>query len=282
MKLQARLAMTVALAASVAIFVMATAFWVIAADEQRGSVDDQLLTFVSQPRRFADIDARVEQFGRPDRIPGGRGLVDLLTQDPGERTLFNLVRIVTPTGQTIVDDGLPEASPPAEPAIETIEIDGERFRMAAAALGDDGVVQIARSIEDTEEGLARLRNRIVLGSVLGIGLAGLLGALVARRLSKPIVEVADAARDLAQRQDLPSRIEVDRTDEVGELAASFNQMLAALETSRDQQRRLVADASHELRTPLTSLRIKIDLLDGTPDLPEEQRQLLLSGAAAEL
>ena len=65
-------------------------------------------------------------------------------------------------------------------------------------------------------------------------------------------------------------------------ATSFNQMLAALETSRDQQRRLVADASHELRTPLTSLRLKIDLLDSTPDLPAVQRQELLNGSASEL
>lgn len=101
-------------------------------------------------------------------------------------------------------------------------------------------------------------------------------------MSKPIVEVTEAARELAVRQDLPSRIEVDRTDEVGELADSFNQMLAALELSRDQQRRLVADASHELRTPLTSLRLKIELLDSTPDLAAEQRQGLLGGAAAEL
>ena len=37
-------------------------------------------------------------------------------------------------------------------------------------------------------------------------------------------------------------------------------MLAALEASRDRQRRLVADAGHELRTPLTSLRTNLELL----------------------
>jgi len=111
---------------------------------------------------------------------------------------------------------------------------------------------------------------------------GLLGTLVARRLSRPITQVADAARQMALHQDLPTRIEIDRTDEVGDLASSFNQMLSALEVSRDQQQRLVGDASHELRTPLTSLRLKIDLLDSTPDLPVGQRQELLSGAAVEL
>jgi two-component system sensor histidine kinase MprB len=49
-----------------------------------------------------------------------------------------------------------------------------------------------------------------------------------------------------------------------------------------QQTRLVADASHELRTPLTSLRLKIDLLDSTPDLPDGQRRELLGSSAAEV
>jgi len=182
----------------------------------------------------------------------------------------------------IVDQGLPAIVQPEQATITTVEIDGERFRMASAPVGNGGVVQIARNIEDIEAGLSRLRRQIILGSLLGVGLAGLLGALVARRLTAPILEVSSAARELALRQDLPSRITVERTDEIGDLAHSFNQMLSALEVSRDQQRRLVADASHELRTPLTSLRLKIDLLDSTPGLPEGQRQDLLSGAAAEL
>ncbi|MFT7476604.1 MAG: two-component system sensor histidine kinase MprB [Verrucomicrobiales bacterium] len=122
----------------------------------------------------------------------------------------------------------------------------------------------------------------MLGSLLGVALAAGLGALVARRLTAPISEVAAAAQAMATHRDLPSRIEVTRTDEVGELATSFNQMLSALELSRDQQKRLVADASHELRTPLTSLRLKIDLLDSNPDLPDGQRRELLGTSAAEV
>src|SRR5690606_4705725 len=69
-------------------------------------------------------------------------------------------------------------------------------------------------------------------------------------------------------------------DEIARLSAAFNQMLVSLDTSRQRQRRLVADAGHELRTPLTSLRTNIDLLamadaeDG-PDLEPEQRAELL-------
>lgn len=279
MKLQSRLALTVASAAALAIFVMASAFWVLGARQQRESVDQSLLDAARQPREL------VAQADRGDRR-SNRGFDGVFgTPSAADDRVFTRVRVTNGRGDVLIDQGLPAVDVPTEPTITTVTIDGGRFRMAAAPLGPNGlagVVQIARNVEDLEDGVTRLRRQILLGSLLGIGLAGLLGAAVARRLTAPILEVSTAAEQLALRQDLPSRINVDRTDEIGDLAKSFNQMLAALEVSRDQQRRLVADASHELRTPLTSLRLKIDLLDKTPTLPEAQRQDLLSGAATEL
>ncbi|NNC79458.1 MAG: HAMP domain-containing histidine kinase [Acidimicrobiales bacterium] len=270
MKLQARLALTVAAAASVAIFLVAAAFWVLAAREQRNSIDTFLRDQVASVRELPrEIAAR----GRPDRRPDF---------DQGTVVRF---RVETDQRGVLIDDGLPEVGKIDQTQFSTVELDGERYRMIAAPAGSgnrSATIQVARNIEATETGLSQLRRQIALGSLLGIALAGLLGALVARRLTEPITAVAGAAKQMALRQDLPSRINVDRTDEVGDLADSFNQMLNALEVSRDQQQRLVADASHELRTPLTSLRLKIDLLDSTPDIPDSQRQELLSGAAAEL
>ncbi len=282
MKLQSRLALTVASAAAIAIFVMASAFWVLGARQQRDSIDESLLAVAREPREIATDPDRPE---RPGRRPA-RGFDGLFGDaSNADDRVFTRVRVTNGQGDVIIDQGLPAVEAPDEPTISTVDIDGERFRMATAQLGangDRGVVQIARNVEDIESGLTRLRRQILLGSVLGVALAGLLGALVARRLTAPIIEVSTAAREMGLRQDLPSRISVERTDEVGDLARSFNQMLSALEISRDQQRRLVADASHELRTPLTSLRLKIDLLDKTPNLPDEQRRELLSGAAVEL
>ena len=284
MRLQARLALTVAAAASVAIFVMATAFWVVAAREQRDSVDQSLLEVVGEPRRLADNVSAAAGTRRP--APGARGLGDLFdgAADADSR-LFARIRFTRADGRVIVDEGLPFVEAGPRPQLLTVDVDGERFRMAVARVGQPGgggTLQVARNVEDVERSLGQLRRQILLGSLLGVALAAAGGAFVARRLSKPISEVAAAAHQLAIRQDLPSRIETDRTDEVGDLAESFNRMVSALEVSRQQQQRLVADASHELRTPLTSLRLKIDLLDSTPDLPEAQRQELLGGAAEEL
>jgi signal transduction histidine kinase len=70
-------------------------------------------------------------------------------------------------------------------------------------------------------------------------------------------------------------------DEVGQLAVTFNDMLADLEAAFRQleealesQKRFVADASHELRTPLTTVRGNIELLRRQPIAPEERAEIM--------
>lgn len=279
MRLQARLAITVALAAAIAILIMATLFSVVSARQQRQAIDDQLIEAVSQPRTLIS-----EAGGRGQ---GGRrpNLADFFEGSDELNGVFTLLRLTGPQGNVLIDEGLPvvSISDIDAPTLSTIEVNGERFRMVTAPIGQDGaLLQIASSIEANEAGLAASRSQILGASLVGIALAAVMGAVVARRLSEPITSVADAAMNMAQSQQLPEPIEVTRTDEVGDLALSFNAMLSALRLSREQQKRLVADASHELRTPLTSLRLKIDLLDSTPHLDAAQRQELLTASATEV
>ena len=75
------------------------------------------------------------------------------------------------------------------------------------------------------------------------------------------------------------------TDEAGRLGDAFNEMLAALARSKDDQQRLVQDAGHELRTPLTSLRTNLSVLRRHPDLdPDTLAKVLddLDGETEEL
>ena len=66
-------------------------------------------------------------------------------------------------------------------------------------------------------------------------------------------------------------------DELTDLTRSFNAMLNTLASSRDRQRRLIADAGHELRTPLTSLRTNVELL-----IADDRRGMLPPGARGEI
>ena len=127
-----------------------------------------------------------------------------------------------------------------------------------------------------------LRTRLVIIGLAGIALAALAAWLVMRRATRPIEQLTDTAEHIAETQDLTTPIPVKGDDEVGRLAASFNTMLVALDTSREQQQRLVVDASHELRTPLTAVRTNIDFLGAAPTLDAEQRAQLIAETRLEL
>ena len=80
-------------------------------------------------------------------------------------------------------------------------------------------------------------------------------------------------------------IEINATGDIARLAESFNQMLRSLDSSRERQARLIADAGHELRTPLTSLRTNIELLTADASsgmLSEADRIAILNDVNAQL
>ena len=89
--------------------------------------------------------------------------------------------------------------------------------------------------------------------------AALVGGRLCRRAPAPVLRMADAAgamnaTDPGQR--LPA---VATGDELEELNRAFNELLARLQESFEQQRRFTGDASHQLRTPLTSMLGQIEI-----------------------
>lgn len=166
--------------------------------------------------------------------------------------------------------------------LRTVSVDGERYRMLTTGFGDLGALQFARSLELTEDTLRGLFVRTMLFGAIGALLAGLLGWVLARRATQPVERLSEAADRVATTRDLGERITVEGGGEIGTLAASFNTMLASLDTSREQQQRLVQDASHELRTPLTSMRTNVELLQRHTDVPAELRAQVLADISAEL
>ena len=124
-----------------------------------------------------------------------------------------------------------------------------------------------------------------LGLVLLVGvgvltlLAAAAGTVLARRTLAPVARASDAARSLAEGL-LETRIPVERADEFGAWAASFNEMadalqakIGALSAAQARERRFTADVAHELRTPLTALVGEAALLaDHLERMPAEARR----------
>jgi signal transduction histidine kinase len=114
--------------------------------------------------------------------------------------------------------------------------------------------------------LAQLRNILLVGVGLLALLAGVVGSVLARRTLAPVARASSAARSLAEGL-LETRLPVERADEFGVWAASFNEMADALQTKIDalseaqaRERRFTSDVAHELRTPLTALVAEASLL----------------------
>ena len=81
------------------------------------------------------------------------------------------------------------------------------------------------------------------------------GFWLADRAMRPVQVITRAAREIGEG-DLSRRLDLKRADELGELADTFDQMLARLQAAFERQRQFTADASHELRTPLTIIELE--------------------------
>ena len=140
---------------------------------------------------------------------------------------------------------------------------GERVRLLTLPIVRDGrldqLVQVGISLDRMEAALRRYL-RIFLALVpVGVGLAAVGGALIARAALGPVNAMARTARRITA-EDLSQRIPIRGTgDELDYLAETLNGMLARLEPAFGQMRRFTADAAHELRTPLTALKGGIEV-----------------------
>jgi two-component system heavy metal sensor histidine kinase CusS len=92
-----------------------------------------------------------------------------------------------------------------------------------------------------------------------VAIASGLGYWTAGRALKPVRAIAGAARDISEH-DLHRRLALNLPgDELGELAETFNGMLARLEEGFSTLQRFTADAAHELRAPLAMIRAELEV-----------------------
>ena len=118
--------------------------------------------------------------------------------------------------------------------------------------------------------LGSVDRSLLLATSLIAAIALLVTWVLTRRIVGPLEELKSASQEVA-RGNLWRRVETRGSDEVAELALSFNAMAAELEKQQALRRNLVHDVVHELRTPLTALRCRIDsVADGVAADPRKE------------
>ncbi len=137
-------------------------------------------------------------------------------------------------------------------------------------INEAGALVVGR-ILDTNQRLSSLALTLLAGSLAVLLLTLIGGYWAAGRVMRPVQAITRVARQISET-DLHQRIGLDSPDELGELAATFDQMLARLEAAFARQHQFTADASHELRTPLTIIELEAERSLDTPNTLEEFRR----------
>lgn len=112
-----------------------------------------------------------------------------------------------------------------------------------------------------------LAMELLIAGFASLAASLLLSILLARRLSRPLHEITQAATAVAEG-DFSRELAVRSNDEIGRLADAFRYMSSEVQLAQDQQRQFVINVSHELKTPLTAIAGHAQALqDGVADDP---------------
>lgn len=203
------------------------------------------------------------------------------------------VELITPDGQVRASSpNLSAEHLPADPmlitaarigrtGIGTVTVgNGEQLRLLAAPMQSGIVLLVAESLEPLRDTLAQARVLLVVGGMISVTLAVSGAALVTERALAPIARLTRAAADIAATGQYHKRVPPPRrNDEVGQLTATINELIAMVDRTIGQHRQFLADTSHELRSPLTIVLANLDLL--RRDLDPHERDLSIQEATAE-
>jgi signal transduction histidine kinase len=200
-------------------------------------------------QRISNLDTQADGLALVGGAPGA-----LQSGDHVYRIGAGLPRRLGPLARAAV-----LAAIPAGTGQGTISVRGRSVLYAARATANGRIVLIRAARLAFAEWRPFLGS-LVLAGIGGAVLAVVLSLLLARRLTRPIGELALAARRVAAGE-AGVQVPIRGTDELAALGQTFNDMAAELERADQSQRRFLESVSHELKTPLTSIRGYAEALD---------------------
>lgn len=124
-----------------------------------------------------------------------------------------------------------------------------------------GFIRISTPVLYIEKTINTLRLYILLIFVFAAVISFPVGILLSKGLSSPLLKIAKIAKEVSSGS-LTKRVEIKkRTDEIGTLVNTFNEMVKKLEQASRERKILLGNISHELMTPITTIRGFIETLD---------------------
>lgn len=151
--------------------------------------------------------------------------------------------------------------------------DSDRFVYSAAVPvlknGEiSGCVYLHRSSYDEARMLVSSQRQILVFTLVLCSLIMGLSFFFSLLLSAQIKFLGRGVQQM-EAGDYESKIPVNTKDELGQLATAFNALTTKLHDTDEKRKQFVSDASHELKTPLASIKLLVDSITSTPDMPPE-------------
>lgn len=181
----------------------------------------------------------------------------------------------------LIQSSLEQSAGDGKPRLDQVSVSGDEHARIITwpARDEEGelfFVVVGQSLKDLERAQRQLLILLAVSNPIALLLASLGGLWIANKALRPVDRLTRAAERIG-RGSLSERVEESRSkDEIGRLAATFNEMISKLEQAFERERRFTADASHELKTPLAVLRGDIEVALRRERSAEEYRNVLAS------
>jgi len=146
-----------------------------------------------------------------------------------------------------------------------------------------GVVYLSRTPQNILKHLYSIKEKVILISLLMLGLAGLIVMFISSRLSRPIRELIEQTKKVTRGEiETVEVLKQPGTYELAELSNSFAEMSKTLHERSEYIQQFASHVSHEFKTPLTSMQGSLELiLDHSNEMPEDQKQRFLHNLQAD-
>lgn len=139
-----------------------------------------------------------------------------------------------------------------------------------------GAILLYSSLKEVKKIVRPIILIIWISAAIFLLLATFVIFLLSRRLSSPIIQLSQAAEEIAAG-NYSTPLDIRGKDEIAQLGKSFNYMREQIKTTEQMRQELLANISHEMRTPLTSIRGFIQaILDGVVKEDDQRKYLKLS------
>ena len=159
-----------------------------------------------------------------------------------------------------VPKGFEPAMPLSPQGAREVELDDDEFFYYDAQIkGRSAWIRGVIAVSEFELAMKRVMLIALILSPLFVVLVIYGGYAIIKRAFKPVRAMSSTASEIGASGDFTRRIELPRgKDELSALAATFNEMLASLQSAFERERQLSADLSHELRTPAAVILAQSD------------------------